>query len=64
MDTRGENPRWVAALVTALPLVLAAALVWYFPPGPRPVEGRSKPSPDPVVARTVGVEPAQPARTR
>ena len=64
MDDRGDNPRWVAALVTALPLLLAAALVWYFPPGPRPTGGRPERTPAPAVTGTTEAEPELHARAR
>lgn len=64
MDDRGDNPRWVAALVTALPLALAAALVWYFPPGPRPAGDRAIPNPAPTAAGTTEAGPELLARAR
>jgi hypothetical protein len=36
MRTEPNAPRWLAAAVTAVPVLLAVVLVAVFPPGPRP----------------------------
>ena len=60
--TRDDNPRWLAVLVTALPVVLAAALVWSAPAARTGAE-RRVPNPTPVVAWTTGAEPEGTVRT-
>lgn len=56
---RDDNPRWLAALVTALPVALAA--LWVLTPAPRPTS--VPPAPAAVVAWTTAPEPAPLART-
>jgi hypothetical protein len=37
VNARDDNPRWLAALCTAVPVAVGAALVLLFPPQPQPL---------------------------
>lgn len=49
MSNDYDNPRWLAASLTAIPILLAVLLVWWFPPHSNEPAGTDvKPNEPPV----------------